>query len=397
MKHGVFISYRRADSFFAARLRDRLEIAFPQRVFIDITGIEPGSDFVTRLDAVLDSCPVLVAVIGKDWLTSTDGSTRLGDPEDFVTHEICTVLAKGAVVIPVLVEDTPFPETNKLPERLKALGRRNALSVSHARFDTDVQYLIDAIYEPLGLRPKTRLEKTLESLSAGQKFDERTRDWLAIGSAVAGAVGLLFGGLWLWLDGLSGPGEDLATGLGIPLLAMLLGILGLNSARRRRLAILGMSLAVVATLTIVTAGVMGGLFFGEDPWLESFMLAANNSDAKELPADKIRWLDQSPFPGPRPTTVCTCLNIIESPSGDRPFPSDAHAVFQNDCSGNVIFWVARATLPGIDGPLLWGERLGQEHALVTLAPGQRARLAMGGMYAAAAYPWQCGNQPPKSQ
>ena len=392
VKHGVFISYRRADAFFAARLRDRIEAFFPGRVFIDVVGIEPGSDFVTRLDTVLASCPVLVAVIGNKWLTSTDGNTRLGEPDDFVTREIGTALEKGVVVIPVLVEGATFPSTKDLPGQLKALGRRNALSVSHARFDTDVQYLIDAMYAPLGLRPKTRLEKIFEAFGTGHQFDERTRDWLAIGSVAAAAVGLLFGALWVWLDGLSGISEDLATGLGLSFLGVLLGVLGLNSARRRKLAFLGIALAVILALSTITAGVMGGLFFAEDPWLESLAIATANSSSREIPADQIRWSNRSPISGSLPTTVCPCLQFVAMPTGKRPFPPDTVAVFENECSVNVTFWVARATLPGIDGPYLFVEGVGREHAVVTLLPGQTVRLPMDGMYAEAALPWRCENQ-----
>ena len=392
-EHDVFISYRRTDSFFASKLKDRLETAFPGKVFIDVAGIEPGSDFVKRLDTVLESCSVLVAVIGKEWSTSTAGNTHLGDPEDYVTREIGTALEKeDAVVIPVLVEDTPFPNRNDLPLRLKALGDCDAMSVSHARFDTDVQYVIDAMYAPLGLRPKTRLEKIFESIGTGHRFDERTRDWLAIGSVAAAAVGLLFGALWVWLDGLSGLSEDLATGLGISFLGVLFGILGLNSARRRKLAFLGIGLAVISVLSTIVAGVMGGHFVAEDPWLESQAIATANSSSIEIPADQVRWSNRSPVSGSLPTTVCPCLQFVAKPSGRGPFAPDTAAEFMNECSGNVSFWVARATLPGVEVPLLWREGLGQEHAVVTLLPGQTVRLPMDGMYAVAALPWRCENE-----
>jgi hypothetical protein len=34
----IFISYRRRDAAFAARLRDRLELAFPKEVFLEVYG-----------------------------------------------------------------------------------------------------------------------------------------------------------------------------------------------------------------------------------------------------------------------------------------------------------------------------------------------------------------------
>jgi hypothetical protein len=66
VKHGVFISYRQADSFVAARLRDPLGISFAGRVFIDVAGSAPGSDFVRQRDSVLEPRPVLVSVFKNE-------------------------------------------------------------------------------------------------------------------------------------------------------------------------------------------------------------------------------------------------------------------------------------------------------------------------------------------
>jgi TIR domain len=68
---GVFISYRREDSGpYAGRLYDRLQAHFgKEQVFMDIDTLKPGEDFVEVLENTVASCDVLVAVIGRKWLT----------------------------------------------------------------------------------------------------------------------------------------------------------------------------------------------------------------------------------------------------------------------------------------------------------------------------------------
>jgi TIR domain len=88
---GIFISYRRQDTGdFAGRLYDRLTHRFGQeRVFIDVDAIEPGVDFAEAINQAVDTCEVLLAVIGPGWVTATssDGRRRLDDPDDFVRLE----------------------------------------------------------------------------------------------------------------------------------------------------------------------------------------------------------------------------------------------------------------------------------------------------------------------
>ena len=71
---GIFISYRRDDSSGqAGRLYDRLASHFGKdQVFMDIDTLRPGVDFVKVINESVGSCEVLIAVIGKQWLTSTD-------------------------------------------------------------------------------------------------------------------------------------------------------------------------------------------------------------------------------------------------------------------------------------------------------------------------------------
>jgi TIR domain-containing protein/sulfatase-modifying factor enzyme 1 len=149
----IFISYRRGqDAGFAGRLFDRLERTFRRKaLFMDVDSIAPGQDFVSILEARVAECDVLLALIGRGWLTATDeaGRRRLDNAEDFVRIEIATALTQTKRVIPVLIDDVPMPRSKDLPEVLKPLVRRQATRLSHDRFKADSDRLIRALKQVL--------------------------------------------------------------------------------------------------------------------------------------------------------------------------------------------------------------------------------------------------------
>ncbi|HZL73742.1 MAG TPA: glycerophosphodiester phosphodiesterase family protein [Propionibacteriaceae bacterium] len=137
----VFISYRRQETAWPARqLYDVLVAELgADRVFKDVDDIEPGDDFVERLQSAVGSCEVLLALIGPQWLTVTDanGARRLDDPEDFVRLEVETALNRDDVrVIPILVDNAKMPTPQELPAGLAALTRRQAVEINPVSFDT---------------------------------------------------------------------------------------------------------------------------------------------------------------------------------------------------------------------------------------------------------------------
>lgn len=150
----IFISYRRADaSGHAGRLHDELQKRFGRsQVFMDISGIDAGEDFVQRIDAAIQSCDALIAVIGDQWL-SDGGMRRIDDPGDFVRAEISSALQRGIPVVPVLVEGADMPSARDLPEPLKPLATRNALELSDARWAYDVERLISSLEKIGGASP----------------------------------------------------------------------------------------------------------------------------------------------------------------------------------------------------------------------------------------------------
>jgi TIR domain len=147
----LFVSYRRSDSkSFAHRLHDRLRRVFGRTVFMDVSDIEPGKDFLTVIEERLKSCRVLVAVIGNTWVTCTDaqGNRRLWNDGDHVRLEVAKALAGDILVIPVLVNGTPMPLAADLPDDLKPLATRNAVPIDDDRLDSDIEKLLGAI-EPI--------------------------------------------------------------------------------------------------------------------------------------------------------------------------------------------------------------------------------------------------------
>jgi TIR domain len=153
---GIFISYRRLDSQSAAgRLADHLREHLPQvPLFRDVETIEPGVDFVDAINRALQSCGVLLAIIGPRWvsLTNSDGKRRLDDPNDYTRLEIVTALQRNDVrVIPVLVEGAQMPDASQLPEDLQPLCRRNAIELTDKRWEYDVTQLRDTLKKALSI------------------------------------------------------------------------------------------------------------------------------------------------------------------------------------------------------------------------------------------------------
>ncbi len=145
----IFISYRRSDSADATgRLYDRLVARYSkERIFKDVDSIPLGADFRQVIDGAVGSCAVVLAIIGRGWLSARDeGGRRLDDPADFVRLEIESALRRGIPVIPVLVSGAVMPREPELPASLRELTYRNGAPVRpDPDFHSDVDRLIRAL------------------------------------------------------------------------------------------------------------------------------------------------------------------------------------------------------------------------------------------------------------
>jgi len=147
---GIFLSYRREDSAgHAGRLCESLERRLGKgQVFRDVDTIRAGEDFVDAIHARLLDCQALLVLIGREWLDAADGSgrRRLDQANDYLRLEIATGLALPRVlVVPVLVEGMAMPPAEDLPGTIRALGRRQAVSLRDETWDADVDRLVAAV------------------------------------------------------------------------------------------------------------------------------------------------------------------------------------------------------------------------------------------------------------
>ena len=152
----IFISYRREDAIAHVNalftpLRNRFG---EERVFKDTDNIAPGQDFTKVIQSQLKTCSVLLAVIGKHWLTAKKPKSdirRIDDPHDYLRVEIVTALRNDSVlVIPILVGDATMPTAEDLPEDLVPLSYRNGFELRDSRWESDVTLLIRSIEKACG-------------------------------------------------------------------------------------------------------------------------------------------------------------------------------------------------------------------------------------------------------
>ena len=171
---GIFVSYRRHDTAtHASQLYDRLGGYFGRtQLFMDIGSIELGADFGAAIDQALDSCDVLLVVIGRQWLTSSyKGRRRIDDPNDLVRQEVEGALLRDVLVIPVLVDDAIMPRREELPRTLARLARRNAHRLSHDGYQNDMERLIQAIENTRG----QELNQAREVHTSARPSNERSK------------------------------------------------------------------------------------------------------------------------------------------------------------------------------------------------------------------------------
>jgi hypothetical protein len=145
MRDRIFLSYRRGDASADARsIYEHLCGTFGKaRLFIDVDGIQHGTDFRSALDENLGRCKVLLAIVGQNWLAASDaeGNRRLDDEADYVRAEIAKAIEQDVSVIPVLVGNARMPTQDELPIELRQFSFRQAARVRHESFSQDMEAL----------------------------------------------------------------------------------------------------------------------------------------------------------------------------------------------------------------------------------------------------------------
>lgn len=187
----IAISYRREDSLpIAGRLYDRLQAKFGrQNVFMDFDSIPAGVDFREHIKQTIERSDLVIAVIGPRWLgEQSDSSRRIDDSNDFVRLEIKYALEQEIPIIPLLVDETLMPASEKLPAEIEQLAFRNALPLdSGLDFHNHVDRLINGV---CGCGGTTELQPdgTSGAKSATKKPKTPMRLLVAVALLVVAAV-----------------------------------------------------------------------------------------------------------------------------------------------------------------------------------------------------------------
>lgn len=190
---GIFINYRRDDTDGeAAHLYGDLAARFgAPRVFLDLEGILPAADFRQRIFEAIDSCNVLVALIGLDWsaMRGPGGARRLDEPDDLLREEIARALTRGIPVVPVLVNNTPMPKV--LPYKVQGLARLQAAPLRNSDWAYDLDRLVRRLEQFMAPSPQPRPRP--EPVPARVVQPPRRGGWLVavLLLVVLGAVGLV--------------------------------------------------------------------------------------------------------------------------------------------------------------------------------------------------------------
>ena len=164
-KGGIFVSYRRAGVRTQTyRLVDELKRQFGEsEVFLDIKSIDPGIRYADAIRDALNSCAVILVMIGPKWSEICDdqGRRRLDNPDDVLRIEVETALRASARVIPVLVDGAEMPSPESLPEDIRDLADLQAFTLVESHWEYDVAQLVGKLNAVLGRSsPAAPAEKT---------------------------------------------------------------------------------------------------------------------------------------------------------------------------------------------------------------------------------------------
>ena len=193
----LFISYRREDAEGqAGRLYDRLNAAFPGRIFRDVSGIDIGVDFARAIQEAIACSVVCVVVIGRQWIriANDQGQPRIQQPNDYVRLEIATALDHGLRVIPVLVDGAKMPVEQDLPDNIQPLTRINAIELTVTDYDHLVDRLVSALERDLGKRATPGgsgdAREQIEILARRAEASVALEDWMSAIQMLQSALSL---------------------------------------------------------------------------------------------------------------------------------------------------------------------------------------------------------------
>jgi formylglycine-generating enzyme required for sulfatase activity len=173
----IVLSYRRSDAeAIAGRIFDRLVKHYgDESVFMDIDSIPFGVDFRAHIRKELEECNILLAIIGPHWAGDRK-HLRINEETDFVRIEIETALQRNIPVVPILIDETPMPGPNQLPDSLQPLAFRNAAPVDSGRdFHPHMARLIRELDRLCGSREAADVQGNPPQMTSVETSDEERR------------------------------------------------------------------------------------------------------------------------------------------------------------------------------------------------------------------------------
>lgn len=286
----IFLSYRREDtSGYAGRLFDHIKNHFGKdRVFMDISNIEPGVDFVDSIEKALSSCDAFLVLIGSNWLDCRDasGERRIDNPDDFIRIETSTALKRGVRVFPILVKGAKMPSLKDLPEDMAALARRNAHELSDQRWEYDCNKLIMILESIIGTpEDKLLVQPVQPRPNATGEQDEKkmnTKVFVSLGLSALVLLTLLTEGI-----------EDSDTFVGgviLAVVALIIGLIGLFDVKMNKASGGGMAIGSIICAVLVGLMVVGD-YPGDVPYVPNtevpnqFNIGTHNLPQPVIPFD----------------------------------------------------------------------------------------------------------------
>jgi len=146
----IFFSYRKQgeDKPSSLRLADDFRAALGDDVvFRDEKGLKIGR-FEDQLLSQVQSCEIIVAVIGPTWIA------RIGDLQndsDWVRRELEIAFERRIVIAPILIEGVEQPARSDLPASLAGIFDYQFITVHAKHWKADVDELIDSIADYLNI------------------------------------------------------------------------------------------------------------------------------------------------------------------------------------------------------------------------------------------------------
>jgi len=115
---------------------------------------QSGGDLARAIVAAVASCDAVVLLIGHHWLAVA--GEGLHDPNDHVRLELESALARGVLVIPVLIDGARMPVDGELPPSLASMAGQPALELSPNHPEADAARLLQVLDQSIAERQATQ-------------------------------------------------------------------------------------------------------------------------------------------------------------------------------------------------------------------------------------------------